>query len=706
MAREGERSVSSGSSTGAPRAHLRRDLQGVRGLGIILVVVGHLWRWPPGVFAMLDMFFVLSGFLITGILVQAFSRYGGRFFVVFYLSRFRRLMPAAVTVILVTVGLFYLLFSSARGELAAKDGVWALLLAVNWHFALTGTDYFSNQDSPLLHYWSLSVEEQFYAVWPLLIFLALGLARRRSRSPETVLLTGLTVITLGAFSYSMWHSVASPTAAYFSTFDRTWEFGIGGLIAVLSPRLARLPLWVGILLGWGGTIGLVVTIFLIPYGVPFPAPYGLFPVLLTAAIMAGGIDRDTSYIPILDNRVMVYLGDLSYSIYLWHLPINLLLLPAFPAGDFRYYVAAVGLTLAASVTCYYLIERPLRYAPWLMTSPERKRLRRRGREPVSARKLRAGWVVLGILATTALSVGSLVTSPPASTGLAPHALRAFQTPKLNLDPWQRQLLAALERTSFPAFDPPLRDLTMAQWGRDQGCVSVQAPTLDDCRFGAPHAGKLAVVVGDSYAVAWMQAIIGALTPRGWAVQQLTSVGCPSWTLPSYVTSEGKPAPECAVQHDLVRQYVEEEHPDLVILASAPAEVLNAGRKSLPGDGVAVARTGLATTLRDLATPAAVVLAPPPPHAILLTCVTRFTGPEQCVSHPDQMWREHVEGESEAAAKAGATYVQTKDWFCLGNDCPGFVGRTPVTVDGSHLTARFSRELAAPLWQALRPHLAH
>ncbi|GCD90687.1 acyltransferase family protein [Nocardioides sp. LS1] len=691
----------------ARRAALRRDLQGVRGLGIIFVVVGHLWRWPPGVFAMLDMFFVLSGFLITGILIESFTRYGPRFFVVFYLSRFRRLMPAAVTVIVVTVGLWYLLINSAGGDLVLHDGIWALLLAVNWHFAAMGTDYFASQhDSPLLHYWSLSVEEQFYAVWPLLVFVAVVVATRRARSAQRTLLALLVVVTGGAFAYSLWHSVADPTTAYFSTFDRTWEFGIGGLIAVLSPRLAKLPTWAGALLGWGGTVGLVITLFLLPYGVPFPAPYGLFPALLTAAIMAGGIDRDTRYIPVLDNRVMVYLGDTSYSIYLWHLPVNLLLLPYFASQGTGYYLTAIALTIASALACYYLIEKPLRYNRWLMTPPERIRQLQRNRPSYDVRRLQLGWAAVVVVVAGAFTAAALTATPSASSG-GQVTPRPTATPHLKstlLERHQDRLITALDRGTFPDFDPPLSHLGLEQWGADEaafGCTTVTADQVDDCRFGDVGARHSAVVIGDSYAIAWMPGIRAALEPRGWSIQQLTAAACPSWRLPSYVTPDGKAFPECATHHELVRTFLQEHVPDLVIVASGAEEVRNSQRQGFTADPALLAYQGLRATLAQLP-PAArvVVLAPPPEHADLVDCVTRVAGPERCVSQPGPDWYDHVAGETRAADAAGARYVQTRDWFCVQDDCPAFVGNTPVTADGSHLTLQYARSLSPLLARAL------
>lgn len=690
-----------------PRPAFRRDLQGTRGLGITFVVVGHFWHWPPVAYAAMDMFFVLSGFLITGILINALPRYGGRFLAVFYLGRIRRLMPAALTVLVLSTLLFYLLTSRERGDLVAADAVLAAVWLVNWRYALAGTDYFAAEASasPLVHYWSLSVEEQFYLVWPLLVLLIVLLARKR-RSAEVPLLVGLGTVTVAAFCYSTWHSSADPVGAYYSTLDRTWEFGVGGLVAVLAPRLARLPLWIGVALGWGCTLGLVASLFLLSPDAPFPAPWGLVPVVMTAGVLAGGIDRDTRYLWILDNRPIIYLGDISYSIYLWHLPINLLVLLLFPDRGVTYYVSALSITMALAVATYHLVERPMRSATWLMTPPERARVREAGPRPASER--RPGWIALGLTPTLVLSVAVvapvvLVSSPElvAQQSAVAHS----DASESIVAQQQSRIIAALEQTSFPELNPPLASLGTARWLEDMaesGCYDVAEADLERCRFGPVSSPRAAVVVGDSEAIAWMPGIRSALEPMGWSVQQVTRGQCPAWTLPSYITVDRSPFPECEAHHRLVVHTVLDQRPDLIVLANSSLHVLNAGRAGFPDAKRDVAALGIAATLDDLAPSGArvVVLGDPPVLGDLLACKTRFASPESCVRRPDDVWLAGRAGEEDAASAAGVEYVSVSDWFCFESRCPAFIGTTPATVDGSHLTIELSRSLAPLLREAL------
>ena len=692
------------------KSGMRRDLQGIRGLGIIFVVVGHLWRWPPGVYAMLDMFFVLSGFLITSVLIDSIKKYGGISFAQFYLSRVRRLMPMAVMVVLVTVAATYGLYSAALGESVAKDGFWALVFGINWHFAATSTNYFSDSTtSPLLHYWSLSVEEQFYLVWPAVVLVSMLVARRVKIRSRTALVVVLGTITVASFAYSMWHSVASPGTAYFSTFDRVWEFGIGGLIAVARPYWARMPDWLGLGMSWVGSLGLIVALFLLTYGRAFPAPWGLPVVLLTGAVMAGGVGRSTRRLWHLNNPPMVYLGDISYSLYLWHLPVNVLLLGFIAHSSPWYYVTAIVVSLGLAVASYHLVERPLRYAPALMTSRERVHFATRKNAGV-----RTGFVI--VTAISALSVALVVATsgmfisgnqPLASSG--GQVSEAIPTPVISLSWQQRRLARALASTHFPQFSPPLSQLGTDNWLRElerNTCFSSSEQATYECNQRQPKGHHLALVVGDSFAAAWFPGVRAALTPSGWGVQVMAQGSCPSWTLPSYVNDEGRPNPECAALHVLITRTVHQRRPGLVILSSSSAEVQNATRKGIETTTQAVAHDGLARTIRDLKAAGArriVVVGPPPLLGDLRHCLTRFGSPDDCVSRPSQDFRDDVTGESEAAAELGVPYVNTLDWFCVEGACPAFVGRTPVTSDGGHLTVEYSKSLAPLLRSALLAH---
>jgi hypothetical protein len=228
------------SSRVARKNTYRPDIQGLRMVAVVAVLLDHMIEWPSGGFVGVDVFFVISGFLITGLLLREHDRTGTISFSGFYRSRIRRIAPAAASVLIVTVTPARFAFGSARFISTAWDSMWAFLFAANWHFAALGTDYFeaTGPVSPIQHFWSLAVEEQFYFVWPWLMLLIFVLAGRRgqwdkSRAGRAAGIA-MIAITAASLAWALWEAANNPTWAYFSIFLRTWELGVGALIAVFG----------------------------------------------------------------------------------------------------------------------------------------------------------------------------------------------------------------------------------------------------------------------------------------------------------------------------------------------------------------------------------------------------------------------------------------------------------------------------------------
>ena len=370
-------------------------------------------------------------------------------------------------------------------------------------------------------------------------------------SNRRALVLTLVAVTVLSFGYSMWHSTASPAVAYYSTLDRVWEFGIGGLVAVRPPCPGAAAAAPGPddVVGRRARAGLPV--FLIEYGMPFPAPWAL-PVVLRTSLSWRAGRPDTQYLWIFDNRGMVYIGDISYSVYLWHLPVQMALLAYFPDPTATYYVTSVALTAVLSVLSFHLIESPLRFAPWLMIPPERqlmhRALTRRARQMGF---VRAGWGFLLAGVVVSMAVVMLMPSRTAVVQQPEQRFLGADDPTASetlVDQQQRLLANALNQREFPVFDPPLGELGIEKWADDHaeyGCLNVYDKGVEKCRFGKPTATRTAVLVGDSVGIGWVPTVRKALEPEGWAVQQLTFSECGSWTLPSYLHADTTKFPECS-----------------------------------------------------------------------------------------------------------------------------------------------------------------
>ena len=354
----------------AATPRVRRDLQGLRAIAVLAVVATHLTGWPRGGFVGVDVFFVLSGFLVTGILLRDLESTGTVHLRRFFARRVRRLLPAAVLVLAAVVGAGFLVFPGVRAEAVLGDALAAGGLVSNWRFALEGRDYFSDVDvSPLQHFWSLSVEEQFSLGWPLIVLLSVALIptlARRGRAGRTAVGSAAVLVVVASGTVAGIQTAGDPSMAYFSTFTRAGELGVGAVLACCAPLLGRLPAAVRIPSMWIG-LGVVAASFVVvDPGEPFPAPWAVLPVAGAALVIAGGIGGDPRHrhLFVVTNPLAVAVGDVSYSLYLWHLPVIVFagaLLPPGPAAMPITVLILVVLTVAT----YLGVEQPVHRSPWL-----------------------------------------------------------------------------------------------------------------------------------------------------------------------------------------------------------------------------------------------------------------------------------------------------------------------------------------------------
>lgn len=702
----------------------RRDIQGLRALAVVAVILNHLFEWPAGGFVGVDVFFVISGFLISGLLVREVAASGRIDFVAFYVRRARRILPMALLVVVVTVAATYLLYNSARGASVRTDGIFAALFAANWHFAAVGTDYWQTDGvvSPLQHYWSLAVEEQFYLFWPWLIIAAAYIGMRTGRRSPTSVTAGLMVLVATAsFGYALWQVAAAPTWAYFSTFTRTWELAAGALAALALPLFGRLTTRMRSGLAVVGLMMILASLFVVHPESGIPAPGVALPVLGAVLVIAGGTGHTSRSMLLLTNPVSQYLGRISYSLYLWHFPAIILLRVFFPDSGTVYALAVLSVTTVLSILSFHLVEDPIR------------RSGRAGSARVSeARRGVSSWapprwkpvalacqgVFTAVLAVALLlnpagpgadasSSSSLaadtVTGTPTATASAGTSAGTAAKPEPAADV-AAAVSAALAVGEFPEFSPSVESLGTSAWideVNSEGCAEITARNFDGCAEGPPTPVKTIAVLGDSYAIAWMPGIRAAAEGANYRVVPLTKGQCPAASV--RVTRDGgTDYPECGEHREWALDQVREIKPDLLILADAD-NTLSRLASGSGGDGTPSAvnevEDGLSDTIAAVqdSVGEVLVLAPPPAGRNLQDCVTRVGAPDDCVSTVSEQWREMQEAQEGAAGSTGARYVATDRWFCdASGECPGFVGTTPVRVDTSHITPAYSRFLAPVL----------
>ena len=343
-----------------------------------------------GGFIGVDVFFVISGFLITGLLWREVATTDTVRLGRFYGARARRLLPAAATVAIATAIGAAIVLPPLQARKVFVDGIASILYVGNYRFATQGTDYLASDapPSPFQHYWSLGVEEQFYLVWPVLIIGTAWLLRR-SRNHAALRAKPFVVVLalVGAASLAMavlW-TQTSPPWAFFSLPTRAWELAAGGLVALSIRQWRRLPLRSAAIVGWGGLALIVLTCAQLDLGTPYPGTAALLPVLGTVLVIGGGCVTGTLGVGrVLCLPAMGAIGRVSYSWYLWHWPVLLLLPPLLgePSG-LPSRLAATAVSAGLALITMHLVENPGRFTVALRRSARASlgsgRRRQRGR---------------------------------------------------------------------------------------------------------------------------------------------------------------------------------------------------------------------------------------------------------------------------------------------------------------------------------------
>nr|WP_262927973.1 acyltransferase family protein [Gordonia jinghuaiqii] len=675
-------------------------MQGMRAVAVLAVVADHLFGWPSGGFVGVDVFFVLSGFFITGVLIRERTRTGKLSFRKFYTHRARRIIPSAMLVIVVTVAASYLLLTASRAKGAFLDGLWATIFLSNWRFERIGTDYFSQGQppSPLQHYWSLSIEEQFYFVWPLLLVGLFAVTRRFSRRRQRYsaqrqvwIAATMGAICVASFAWACYQSLTAPTAAYFSTFTRVWELGIGALLAICTPVLARIPNKIRPLLSYAGLAGVAVSLFVISSTSPFPGPAAALPVFSTALVIAAFVGARERAVPHLTNRAAVYVGEVSYTLYLWHWPV-IVLLAAVLAEGLPYYVTALVLTAVLTVVTYHLYENPIRRSKWL--DPTRKKGKR---VPWGAT---GGWVTAGAALGVASLMGALIVesgdqrSAKAQSNqelvVADAAPKADETPSC-------LGAAALVVPGCPLRDPskPLIPGLDSFADDTQGayrCYREQGRALRTCTYGydGPDARRIAVV-GDSHAAMLLPALSGYLRENRWSMTTFVGNGC-QWVVRTGGDCDKTVLPQMqkkllADRYDLVVTSASREYGAVDEYAAAWQPVAATGTKIL------------------------VVADNPAVPEETLNCLTRVslgggdnsgqcsTPREKALATPDPLIASSREVQ-------GASLLDMTESFCDTSICPAVIGDVIVYRDtNGHMTATYAKTLSPQLVSAIKKALA-
>jgi peptidoglycan/LPS O-acetylase OafA/YrhL len=689
-------------------------------LAVTGVVVYHVWPWAlPGGFVGVDVFFVISGFLITRHLADEVARTGTVRLGRFWARRIRRILPAAFAVLVACVALTLLVLPAMAWPENLEEIRASALYVENWLLAGHAVDYLAAENAPSLvqHYWSLSLEEQFYLVWPLLLLLALPLtAVLRLHRPRFALVCMLTATGLASFVACVLWTRADQPVAFFATATRAWEFAAGGLVGVLASRLrSPAPSPLRSVTAWAGWALVLASYGRLSAASPFPGTAALLPVCGAVLVIAAG-PAGTRRSPdrVVARWPLQWLGDHSYSVYLWHWPLVVVL--PFLAGR----TAATGwevvlLTLPLAALTKLWVEDPVRTG------------RRWTRTPAPAYALAiVGAVTLSVATahlTTdvnreqtvvaaadrarvhALALRLLPSSP------SPSASAARSAQVLPRSCFGAAAMDPYDRCAHPFSRPPGLDLTFAaDDGRNDPCLEkADVATPLYCAFGPTHPRATVAVVGNSHAWRLLPAIKLYGQRHGWRIITALRVNCTG--LLTVRVASAAPTDAClqwsaAVQQRLLSMpgltavvfpsYAFEQT-FLVGSTASPAQVGAAAQQVLATWRAFDARHVRVLVIQDV--PGMRPTDDPQCLAQSSQAVDPCSVPRAQVVHPNL-------ASSLAVAHPGVvSYIPLDQYFCDPQRCHALIGGVVVYFDSHHLTTTYSESLARYLGPALANAIA-
>ncbi|MBJ7482878.1 MAG: acyltransferase, partial [Chloroflexi bacterium] len=652
-------------------AEFRPDIEGLRGIAILLVLLFHAGLpWTPGGFIGVDVFFVISGFLITGKLWRESQQPGGLNIAKFYAWRIRRLLPAALVAVAL-ISLVGLLIAAPldRSELAA-DGAASALSIANMRF-IGSVDYFAptSSPSPFLHFWSLSVEEQFYLVWPALIVLLTwrgGSSRR--------LIAALLIGVVASFALSMWLTDASPARAFYLLPTRVWQLGVGGLLALIgvmgTSRRSGALAWVG--LAAVAVAGVALTAEM-----PYPGLAALLPTAGAVALLYGGA-APSGPARLLAAAPLRFLGKISYSLYLWHWP--LLVLPIMfleRALTGVEIVASVVVAIGISWLSWRFVEQPFRYGD-------------RSRRATSWSAIRIG--VAGILSVALFTQGLAAALPSSAVAVQP-------TPGPSGSP------APSPSGSPVASDGPITlpaDLTPSLTSarddeerlRGDGCLAFERVTTPpNCVYGVKGSAITIALVGDSHASHWFPAIEAVALERGWRLLTFVKVSCSFTTLVQRNLALKREYRECTTFNEATVARLNQIKPALTIIVNR-----RTFRPITEGITSAMAGAALGEMVARIPGATAILVDTPDPGRDVPACLSKHPSDiRACLFTQDAADnREIGVAERVAAEVSGALLIDLTGEICAAWPCSPIDQSVLIYRDEDHMTETFSRSLAAPL----------
>lgn len=674
----------------AAKTHLRPDIQGLRAVAVLLVVAYHLWPHRlTGGYVGVDVFFVISGFLICGHLLREVHTTGRIRLGRFWARRARRLLPASLLVLAATAVATWIWVPQMHWQQFAKEIAASALYAQNWVLSADSVDYMAaGGASPVEHYWSLSAEEQFYLVWPLLILVAVAAVRRvRTVSRRHSIAVVISAMTIASFGYGIYLTSVSPAAAYFVTPSRAWEFGAGALLALVPVATGKDAARTAA--SWLGLASIACAAVVLTAATPFPGYAALLPVTGTVLVIWAGLPaggRAAGHL--LALRPATFIGDISYSVYLWHWP-QIVILP-FVLGHelgWRSKIAICAATLLLAWASKVGVEDPMRTATGLG-------LRRTG--VTFAASAAAMTLVVGLAAGTwthidtvndqqRQTVAAYENAPPPCFGAAARVREGDGCPNRALDS------VIIPRPNNVQWD--YADYPQCLPDNDSGIVK-------RCVFGDEFDADLPrlALVGDSHARALLPAFIQMAKEHRIVLEGYVKGGC-MWSTSPPEQADDAVARSCiqwrkGLQHQLMAR-----SGDLDLIVTTGWSKLYRG--SLKQREAAIARAWKPLIKRDV--PIVALRDNPQPPKDPNECLAALDGTDfQACSFDRRTGFRFPDALPGAVRQTNGTQLlDFSRLYCRADACPVVIGGVNVYRDHSHLTTTFTKSMEPLLLRRLQ-----
>jgi len=644
----------------------RPDIEGLRGLAILLVLGYH--AGVPGLgggYVGVDVFFVLSGFLITGLLVDEIETTGKLDLVQFYARRARRLLPAALVVVLATILLGRILLSPIEQRVFANTALATTLYISNFWFIRQATDYLAAdaETNPLLHTWSLAVEEQFYLFWPLLLFVVL--IGMRGRSPRVGLTIAMLVMLVVSFAAGLWLLGIAQPWAFFSSASRAWEFAFGGLAFLFAARRGSAR-GLNQVAGWAGLLAIGAAGITFSRTTPFPGVAAILPVAGTALLLVAGTRNESSGAPgLLTFRGMQWFGRLSYSWYLWHWPVLVFAAAVLHEPALPLRVAAVVAALGLAMITHRYLENPVRHNRALASRP---------------------WMTLALAASLTICGAGISRL------------------------WRIAATSGAETPTQQRFTRASKQLPHAY---DNGCHAAYLQrNAPSCVFGDSTSETTVVLFGDSHAAQWLPALRLLAQEHHLKIVSLTKSACPYPDIRMVNEQLGREYIECSEWRAGMLKRIVAMQPDVVLLSSMDDYVStdpDSHQASL--QAWANETREVVETLTDAGSQVALIRDTPEPGFDVPICLARadwvaWEDASDCTFTRESPFSDAVHHVDEKIALEfeGVFALDLTDEICPAAACDVQRAGRVIYRDSHHLSVEFSAALASALESALLPIL--